>query len=84
MWSCIVKAHFEPGRLKSGIWLNTLMISTPVVKGLMYKIVDLSLARNKTFSGTKFHVYLCYSYWVTWVQEEDEDKDKKGVDHGQK
>ena len=40
-------------------------IGTPVVKGLMQKFQDDSLALNETCSNTKFYVYWYYGYCVT-------------------
>ena len=49
------------------IWVGLINIGAQVVKGLTEKIVDDSLASNKTFSITEFHVYILVLRLLSYV-----------------
>ena len=63
--------------LYSNVWLGLIIIGTQVVEGLTRKFGVESLALTETCPDTNFHVYWYYSYRVTCLQEEEEEK------HGQ-
>ena len=65
VWSCVVWAAFEPLSSYTNVLLGSITIDTLVVKGLMYKFVDESLAVITNCADTKFHIYL-YLFHIYW------------------